>query len=116
MNKDYEKILVELCSKLMDMEHYGKKHVRINNIATRNIFSIFDELKEDIPYSTELLSKLIQYDDEKVKCSAASGCLKLNLHVQEAKRILFYIYENSKDSFRRASAFNTLIYHGYIKL
>ena len=100
--KDYAKLYIQLCSLILNnTADYGdKRKVKIHNSAMKKLNAVCDELKANIPYATELLSVLLENENEQVKLTSASHCLKLGICCDTAKNVLIDIQRHSNNKVR----------------
>lgn len=104
--KDYKGLYIQLCAMKLDnpMDYTDKHKVRGHNSAMRELNSLCEDLKTNIPYAIELLSCLLTNENEQVRLIAASHCLKLNICQYQAKAVLLDIQRNSNNRFNSFDA------------
>jgi len=96
--KSYEESIIELalCTNSA-MDYADKAKVRRHNKAMTKIFSLANELKEDIPQATAVYLKLMPHSEEKVRLIVAGLSLQTHICKEEARNTLEVISATSKD-------------------
>ncbi|MGI6745671.1 MAG: DUF2019 domain-containing protein [Acutalibacteraceae bacterium] len=96
---NYEDLYIQLCMlKIDNAIDYADKHkVKAHNSAMKKLNSICEEFKMNTPYAIEILSHLLNNENEQVRLTAASHCFNLDLCRQQAKDVLLDIQKNSKN-------------------
>ena len=79
---------------------HTKRRVKIHNDAVQQFKLLVDEITKDCDLCDSVLAELLQNDDMDIRHSAASLCLKFNIHIVKAEEILEHI---SKTGHRMAS-------------
>lgn len=101
--KDYYNLFVELCLQQCTKEDYAdKQKVKAHNAAFKALQQLQAEMQK--MDSTEILRKLLSYEDDRVKINAASLCLQMHILVEEATCALQSIVDFSGDATLRLSA------------
>lgn len=101
--KDYYNLFVQHCLQQCTKEDYAdKQKVKVHNAAFKALQQLQAEMQEID--STEILSKLLSHEDDRVKINAASLCLQMHILVEEAVRALQNIDDFSDDATMRLSA------------
>ncbi len=100
--KDYYNLFVQHCLQQCTKGDYtDKQKVKANNTASKALQQLQAEMQEID--STEILSKLLSHEDDRVKINAASLCLQMHILVEEAVRTLQNIDDFSNDATMRLS-------------
>ena len=101
--KDFYSLFVEYCTMLCRKDDYAdKKKVKAHNTAAAKLEGILGELKQND--ALQVLSELLEHDDDTVKLNAAACCLKASLYCDEATNILKKIARSSDDKALQFSA------------
>jgi len=93
--------IISLCSNLFGQT---KAEVKKNNKSVDRLIQIFEKVKINKKYAHQLYKELLYYNDDKVRFEAATCCMKLNVNVKEAKKVLFNILEYNSNPAIRFSA------------
>ena len=94
--QDYYKLFVQLSLQQCWKEDYdNNRKVSLHNKAMARLQQLSEELAETD--CTELMTKLLIHEDDRVKINAANCCLKMNLLVEEAKATLENVMNNCED-------------------
>lgn len=100
--KDYCSMFVDLCLKQCTEDDYDdRSKVKIHNAAYKQLWKLQNEMKQID--CTEMLTTLLEHEDERVKIGAATMCFKEQILVETAKSVLMEILQNTKD---KTFAFN----------
>lgn len=104
--KDYAKLYIQYCSSLLvDKDDYAdKQKLKIHNSAAKKLNTICEELRVDIPYATELLSDLLENENEQVKLTVASHCLRLDICKDRAVNVVADIQKHTSNKFHAFDA------------
>lgn len=95
--KNYYQMIVDLSSQKCGKDDYSNKQkVKKHNKAMTKLNSLDKELN-NVEGETVLL-QLLHHKSEQVVLSSAMLCLKLNFHVEEAKKRIAFVRDTSKDS------------------
>lgn len=108
--EDYIKYHSKLCNKRED--YYSKKNVLIHNKAMRKLIALREEIAADMDTANEVYKLLLSCENIYVQQSAASDCLKLNIHVDQSLQILKDIIENGDRMQSMAAKRMLLIWEG----
>jgi hypothetical protein len=103
--KNYEEMIIELALSTNDaMDYLDKAKVRRHNKAMTKLYAIADELKADESNASRVYSGLLTHPEEKVRLTAASHLIQLNLCTEEARKTMHDLSTNSNDAFIRFEA------------
>lgn len=95
--KDYYSLFVKLSLQQCTNDDYKDKlKVKRHNDASKKLRKLQEEMKQN--NCIEVLSKLLYYDDYRVKVNAASLCLDMNVFVNKAINTLKTIVDKCDDS------------------
>ncbi|MBE5791575.1 MAG: DUF2019 domain-containing protein [Clostridiales bacterium] len=95
--KDYYNTFVDLSLQGCKKDDYAdKQKVKKNNAAFKKLYSMQDEMRQNV--SEEIWYKLLNHEDDRVKVHAATFCLKINILVEQAIVTLEKIRDDSGDS------------------
>ena len=98
-----------LCSKLCkDSNDYNRSKVQQNNRAYKKLTRLKLEISKDIATALNVYSILLNDQNVFIQQSAATDCLKLNIHIEESVHVLRNI-SHSTDRMRAISAKRTLL-------
>ena len=101
--KDYYNLFVELSLQQCTKNDYANKlKVKKHNAAFKKLEKLQDEMKGNV--SEEVLYKLLDHEDDRVKLGAASFCLQSEILVSQSVLTLKRIVCVSDDSTFRFSA------------
>lgn len=109
--KDYYNLFVALALQQCRKEDYAdKSKVKANNAAMAKLRKLRSEIQKNS--KEEILSTLLNHEDDRVQLSAAAACLDLNVYVEQAILTLKRISKASNDPTFRFSAKMLLKQHG----
>lgn len=109
--KDYYNLFVALALQQCKKEDYAdKSKVKANNAAMTKQRKLRSEIQRN--GKEEVLSTLLNHEDDRVQLSAAAACLDLNVYVEQAILTLKRISKASNDPTFRFSAKMLLKQHG----
>lgn len=95
--KDYYSLFVELSLQQCTKNDYANKlKVTAHNTASKKLKQLQAEMKQN--NGEEILCMLLSHEDDRVKINAASLCLQMNVHVDQAVFVLKNIIDFSADS------------------
>ena len=101
--KDYYNLFVELTKQLCRKEDYAdRRNIKRHNAATDKLFKLRDEMKR--ANQLDLLLELMTHDYDRTRTYAATFCLHLDFHTQEAIAVLEEASHTASDSTVRFSA------------
>jgi len=115
MIEEYIKKYIELC---LMLDEYNKLGVKRHNKAMKELSKLYYQLNEDKKMAEEILDKLLNFEDERIKATAAAHCLGLNINLSKAEKTLKNISQKSKEPLARFNAEMTLTTwkeQGYLK-
>lgn len=80
---------VLLCGQLcMTADDYTKQNVKRHNQAMTKMMRLTEQLRDDIPVAVVVYGELLNYENLFVKQCAASDCLSLGIHTDQAVKVL----------------------------
>ena len=102
-DKDYYGLFIKLSLQQCNGNDYadGSK-VKLHNVASKKLRRLQEKMKRK--GATDILSKLLLYDDDRVKINAVSLCLEMGILTVQAENVLKDIIKNTGDSTIRLSA------------
>ena len=108
--ESYIEKYVLLCSKMCKKpdDYLDKKNVKKHNEAMKSLNKLTEELYKNTQLSCEVYYVLLNCEDDYVKMCAAADCLKLEIYVKDALKILKRI-SRSKDKMASMSAERILL-------
>jgi hypothetical protein len=115
MKEEFIKKYVKLCSMLDD---YNKLGVKRHNRAMNELSKLYYQLNDDKVMAEEILITLLDFEDERIKATAAAHCLGLSINLAKAEKTLKNISQKSKEPLARFSAemiLKTWKEQGYLK-
>jgi len=115
MKEEFIEKYVKLCSKLDDYTEMGVKR---HNRAMKELSKLYYLLSEDKHMAEEILIILLDFDDERIKITAATHCLGLNINLTMAEKTLNNISHKSNVPLSRFNAemiLKTWKEQGYLK-
>ena len=105
---------INLNSKLFSPDDLTDENLKQHNKASRAIYKLCDELKENIDLAEKVYSELLENEDIDIQQGAATNCLELNIHIKKSVKILEHISKKG-DGWFAAGAKRTLkIWRGEI--
>lgn len=86
MIEEYLKRYTDLCSDLCSQaDDYTKAKVKKNNIAMKALSGLFEEVCNNVETAKSLYNKLMDYEDDRVRGTAAIHSLKMNINIKKAE-------------------------------
>jgi len=101
--KDYYNLFVELSLQQCNKNDYANKaKVKAHNAASKLLIQLQEEMKHTV--NEEILYKLLNHEDVRVRLNAASFCMQVGVLVKQSIDILRKIIDESDDSTLNFSA------------
>ena len=112
-----ETVLVEkyinLCSLLCkDEEDYSRDRIKIHNKAMAELKRLADEIGADMPLAAKVYETLLYSQDAFIQQSAATDCLQLKIHINQAIKTLKRIQKNGGRMAAMTAKRTLLIWNG----
>ncbi len=105
MDKYIEKF-IKLCKNVAfePKKNQTKLDVIKHNSAIKKLFKLCDEIGKDKEQAKKIYTELMDIKDETIQLIAASHCLKLDIYIDRAQKVLKDIIQNSQSPFQKFNA------------
>lgn len=118
-NMNNEEKLIQKYISLCDLmckedADYTTQKVRTHNQAMKKMQSLTRNLSSDISLADNVYAVLLRHEDSFIQQSAATECLSLNIHIEDALSILKQISKKGNRMAAMAAKRTLLIWNGQL--